>query len=406
MLGPYLTEGLSGIGGQVRQEPEDFRVEEIPAYEPCGDGTHVYFQVTKRGLPTPAAVERIAKHMGVPRGQVGFAGLKDAHAVTSQWMSLEHVDTARLEQFRDPRISVTGITRHGNKLRTGHLRGNSFVIRIRGVGEAELDRAQSVLAVLRNRGVPNYFGPQRFGMRGDTGRLGDALVRGDAEAFLALYLGGPIAGDPPAMKAARAAFDAGDPKEARRNWPAHSRDERRVLAAFERKGAAGALLAVDKRLKRLFVSAAQSSLFNEVLARRIETLDCVEVGDLAQKTDSGGVFLVEDAEVEQPRAESFEISPTGPIVGYRSPLAEGSPGCIEQEVLTRRGLSREDFRGLGPLKAKGARRALRFKLTGAAMEAGTDERGEYVEVRFSAPSGCYATAVLREIMKPAEEIPT
>ena len=400
MLLPYLTSDLPGIGGQIKQRIEDFRVDEMPLYQPSGEGPHVYFRVRKVGIPTPAVVERIAARMHVRRTDVGFAGLKDARAVTTQWMSLEHADADKLAAYRDGQITVEQVTRHTNKLRVGHLAGNRFAIRIRHVGPDDLPAARAVLDVLARRGAANYFGAQRFGLRGDTGTLGEALVRGELDEFLAIFLGRPAETDPHDIRAAREAFDAGDLDAARARWPRHYSNERRALAAYSKRRRAGpAVAAVDKRMKRLYVSAFQSEMFNDVLASRIDSIDRVMAGDLAQKTDTGGVFLVEDADAEQPRAQAGEISPTGPIVGYRAKLAEGAPGRIEREALARRGVQPEQFRAAGPLKTKGTRRSLRFPLTGPAISAGADEHGDYIELTFTAPSGCYATAVLREVMK-------
>lgn len=397
---PYLTAELPGIGGRIKQSVEDFRVEEIPLYAPCGRGTHTYFKVTKRGVPTQTAIERISRFMGVRTMDVGVAGLKDAQAITTQTMSIEYADGRRLERFRDADIQVSGVTWHNNKLRTGHLAGNRFTIRIRDVGMQALPAARAVLDALVGRGVPNYFGEQRFGARGDTGRLGEAMVRGDLNEFIALYLGRPSPEDPPETRAARAAFDAGDLQKAMQLWPRHYNDQRRALAAYRKKHRpAAALVGIDQRIRRLYISAFQSEIFNEVLARRIQTLDQVWAGDMAEKIDSGGVFYVEDEAVDQPRAQRFEISPTGPIVGTRSNFAKGRPGQIEQDVLARRRIAPDDFERIGSLKVKGGRRALRFRLGEPALSAGKDKQGDYVEISFIAPAGCYATIVLREIMK-------
>lgn len=396
---PFFTSELAGIGGRIKRRAEDFRVDEAPLYQPCGEGTHVYFRVRKVGIPTPAVVERIAEYMHVRRTDIGFAGMKDAQAVTTQWMSLEHADPDKLAAYRDKQVAIEQVARHANKLRAGHLAGNRFAIRIRQVGPDALPAARAVLDVLGRRGAPNYFGSQRFGLRGDTGALGEALIRNDLEEFVAIYLGRPAA-DPPDCRMAREAFDAGDLARARTHWPRHYANERRALAAYKkRRCARAAVAAIDKRMKRFYVSAFQSEVFNEVLAARIGSIDRVMTGDWARKTDTGGVFLVEDADAAQPRAEAFEISATGPIVGYRASLAEGEPGQIERRVLAGRGVTREQFRTIGPLKAKGSRRPLRFSLAQPGISAGSDEHGEYIELTFTASSGCYATAVLREIMK-------
>jgi tRNA pseudouridine13 synthase len=397
---PYLTKDIPGVGGLLKQRVEDFRVEEIPLYEACGEGSHVYFRVEKAGIPTPVAVQRLARYMGVRPDDIGVAGMKDAQAITLQMMSLEHAEPEKLAVYHDPEMHVVWTSRHTNKLRPGHLAGNRFDIRLREVGEKHLARAREILGVLQRRGVPNYFGQQRFGARGDTAVLGEALIREDLKTFIALFLGKSQPGDPPDCKAARDAFDAGYFDRALARWPRHYVNERKALCAYKRKKHAGpAMAAVDKRMRRLYVSAFQSELFNEVLARRIETFDTVLAGDLAQKTDSGGVFLVEDAATEQKRAAAGEISPTGPIVGYRCHLAQGEPGAIEQEILAAHNIRLEDLHKVGSLKVKGARRPLRFVIDSPELSVGRDEHGEFLQLRFTASSGCYATVVLREIMK-------
>ena len=400
---PYLTADLPGIGGRIRERLEDFRVEEIPLYDPCGEGTHVYFRVAKEGVATQVAVGRIARYMGVRPAEIGLAGLKDAAAVTSQMMSLEHADPDKLAAYGDSQVRVTWTGRHANKLRMGHLAGNRFTIRIRQAGPEHLAGARRILDVLAARGVPNYFGPQRFGLRGDTAELGRALVKEDLDRFVALYLGRSRPDDPPDCRAARDAFDAGFLDRAIQCWPRHYGDERRALAAYKKKRRpAQALAAIDKRMRGFYVSAFQSLMFNEVLAGRIGAIDRLMWGDLAQKHDSGGIFTVEDAAAEQLRADAFEISPTGPIVGYRSSLASGEPGKMEKAVLDEQAVSQDDFRRTATLKVKGGRRPLRARLEAPSLAAGMDDHGSFIELSFAAPSGCYATVVLREIIKAGE----
>ena len=397
---PYLTAGLPGIGGRIKEYLTDFRVEEVPLYEPCGEGTHVYFRVTKAGIPTPQAVNRLARFLNVQPHDIGVAGLKDARAVSSQMMSLEHVGPAALAAFRDPAMSIKVLGRHGNKLRTGHLKANRFTIRIRGVSAGKLPAAEAVLEVLARRGVPNYFGEQRFGARNDTAVLGECIVRNDLDEFMAVFLGRPASDDPPDCRAARDAFDVGQYARALKRWPWRYRNERKALSAYKRRRHAGpAMSAIDKRMRRLYVSAFQSRIFNEIVIRRIDTLDKVLAGDMAEKVENGAIFTVEDPAAEQSRADLFEISPTGLIVGYRSNLAAGRPGQIEAEVLQRRRIAPDDFRNLGSLRAKGTRRALRFALGSPNLSAGTDDRGPHIQLTFTATSGCYATVALREIMK-------
>lgn len=400
---PLLTADLPGLDGRIKHKPDDFRVEEIPLYPTSGEGTHLYFRMEKFALPTPAAVERIARHMGVKPGQIGLAGLKDAQAVTSQMLSLEHADVDRLEAFRDRQIQLTVVGWHGNKLKPGHLAGNRFVIRIRP-GDSPLPRNAEVIArqtldMLQRRGVPNYFGAQRFGRRGETALLGRALLRENPDEFVQMFLGRPSPADPLEIRAARDAFEVGAYDRALKRWPRTCSDQRRALAAYKKKRRGSqAVAAVDKRMKRLFVSAFQSLIFNDVLARRLETLDVLLPGDIAKKTDTGGLFAVEDLAAEQPRCQAGLISPTGPLPGTRTQLADGEPGRIERAVLDSHGVTDELFtRGAG--KTKGTRRALRFPLEGVDVATGCDGEGPFLSVRFQAPSGCYATVVMEELFK-------
>jgi tRNA pseudouridine13 synthase len=326
--------------------------------------------------------------------------MKDSQAVTSQWISLEFATVDKLQRYRDQQVRISDVTFHGNKLRLGHLAGNRFRIRIRGVGEEQLPAARAVLAVLERRGAPNFFGEQRFGRRGDTGTLGAALVRGDIDEFVKMFLGWAVPADPPEIKAARDAFDAGYLDRALHLWPRTYTDQRRALISYKRRqDPRGAVAAIDRRMKRLFVSAFQSEIFNEILVRRLATFDRVMKGDLAQRFDSGGIFPVEDEAVDQPRAERFEISPTAPIPGYRCNFATGEPGRIEQDVLGAFHMRMDEFDHVGSLRIKGTRRPLRFRLSDPHLSAGNDGRSEFIELAFGASSGCYATVVLREIMK-------
>jgi tRNA pseudouridine13 synthase len=176
--------------------------------------------------------------------------------------------------------------------------------------------------------------------------------------------------------------------------------ERRVLARLIKTGRAGAAVrAIDEKLRRLWVSALQSRLFNDVVARRIDSLDRVMQGDLAWKHENGACFAVEDPAAEQERVESFEISPTGPLLGYRMSLPAGEPLQIEREVFAAHGLEPGEFRQPEREKVKGARRPLRVQPQEMQLAAGVDEHGGHITVAFTLPSGSFATVLLRELMK-------
>lgn len=396
---PRLNRDIAPVPGEIKRFYEDFVVEELPLYEPEGHGDHVFFRIEKEGLSTHRAVGDIARALGVRPGDIGVAGLKDAHAITRQTLSVEHIEPSRILALELPRIRVLSATRHPRKLRRGHLRANRFTIRLRGTDLSRIDDVRRILDVLARRGVPNYFGPQRFGARGDTGEVGRALMLGDADRALSLIAGSPGPEDTGDVRRARELFEAGDYRAAAEAWPRGYRHVARLSRAMAReKGdAARALRALDKGLRRFFVQAYQSWLFNQVVARRIDAIDDVMVGDLAVKHETGGVFEVEELEAERERARSFEISATGPLFGRKMRRPSGEPDRIEQEVLVEDGMRLEDFPERGPYRVDGARRALRFPVEDATVEAGSDEHGEFLVFRFTLPPGTYATALLREI---------
>ncbi len=345
---PYLTRELPGTGGVLKTSPEDFRVEEVPAYEPCGEGSHVFAWIEKTGLTTFDAVNALAKAVGVNSKDVGSAGLKDKWAVTRQYLSFPPPVTPELLLGADVTgVSVLTATRHGNKLRTGHLRGNRFTLRIRDVvitEEVAADRAVAILARLtKPPGSPNWFGPQRFGNNGQNPAIGRALLGA-----------GPM---PDGVRPPR-----------------------------------------GKR-KRLFISAFQSLLFNEYLARRIAAgnYDNVLAGDLLAKRDSGGVFVCDDPATDNQRLSAGEIVPTGPIFGHkmRQPAEHSEPATLEASVLDDFDLELASFKPAGKL-AQGSRRHL-------AIDLGTTEvkvsGPRTIDVSFDLPAGAYATIVMREILR-------
>ncbi|MGC9333119.1 MAG: tRNA pseudouridine(13) synthase TruD [Anaerolineae bacterium] len=392
----YLTDDMPGTGGSIKDRVEDFVVEELPLYDPCGEGLHTFFEIEKRGLSTFHAVRSIARALGVPPKRIGYAGLKDAQAITRQVLSVEGVPPESVVALDLPGIRIARAERHRNKLKIGHLSGNRFTIRIRGVEESALPNCQDILDLLSKRGVPNRYGLQRFGQRGDSAFLGKAVLRGDAQGFIEQFLGRPHSNESERVQAARALFDARQWESALEHFPHSMADERNALQTLIRTRGDYriAYRSVPKRLKMFLLSAYQSALFNRVLDARLQTLDRVFEGDLAMIHPGRSVFRVEDPAVEQPRADRFEISPTGPIFGYKMIQPEGQQAQLEESVLAAEDMVPDDFRVGNGIKASGERRALRFSIH--EPELWYDEG---LVLRFWLPKGSYATSVLAEIMK-------
>jgi len=333
---PFLTSDVPGCGGAFKESPEDFEVEEIPAYEPNGlpDGEHAFLWIEKRGRSTNEVAKLIARHVGIGDRDVSWAGLKDRNAVTRQWLSLPWKAAQKLEGFSVPGVTVLKTSRHRNKLKTGHLRGNQFTLVLRGV--ADVDAAKTSFERLGELGLPNAFGAQRFGVRGDNAERGKQI----------LLAGG------------------------------RHRDR------FERK---------------LFLSAFQSKLFNEVLGLRMTrgSFSKVLLGDVLKKQETGGEFVSTDPMVDQPRADAFEVSPTGPMFGpeMRAPTDEAA--ALEAEVLGSSGVTAETFVAGGD-ETRGTRRLLRVRLTDPRFEV---LEPHVLKLRFSLPAGSYAAVVLGELLK-------
>ena len=402
---PYLTSEFPGIGGVIKQRPEDFFVQELPLYEPSGEGEHVYVEVQKIGLTTFETVHRLSKALRLHEKDIGYAGLKDARAITRQIFSILGTTEQAAMNLRIPGITVQWAARHGNKLRLGHLWGNRFAIKVRDVMPTDVLKLRPILSIIEKRGMPNYFGEQRFGRRGNNDRLGAALIRNDNVSLLKQLLGepDPAIDDADSLRA-RTAFDARDNETAMKFFPRHCGMERRILARLMKtRKPNAAVRAIDEKLRKLWISALQSRVFNEVVARRISAIDRLIDGDLAYLHENGACFQVESVETEQPRCDAFEISATGPLVGYRMTPPKGEALAIENDVLAKDGLSPASFRTSDYGRIKGARRPIRVKSKDIELVGGGDEFGPYITVAFSLPAGSYATVLMGELMKVESE---
>lgn len=410
----YVTADLAGIGGFIKERAEDFLVDEQPLYQPSGDGEHVYLFVQKRGLSTLEMVDVIAGHFKVPRGAVGFAGMKDKKAITRQVVSV-HVPGKKPESFpmlEHERIEILWTDLHANKLRPGHLKGNRFSIRVRGVEATAVLRAKRVIDALEVRGVANRYGEQRFGMIERNHIVGAKMIAGDDEGAVRAMLG-PSARFPEVNAEARAAFEAGKFAEAETLMPISARAEKHVLRQLAKgKSARQAIGSLDERVRKFFVSAAQSAVFNAVLDARIGdgTWDRLIEGDVAMKLPTLAPFDVTREELAVDGEESlaarlarFEVSASGPMWGVSMRRASGRVAEIEEAALVGIGLDPakiEAFAKRSPGLIDGSRRPLRVKLIDPEVEGGLDEHGTYVRCAFGLSRGGFATVVMREVMKP------
>ncbi len=408
----YATADLPGIGGSIKQRADDFVVTEEPLYEPCGEGEHLYLFVQKTNMTTMDVVAKLARLFDVSNKQVSYAGLKDKHALTRQMFSIhlpggESQDARRVEAAKDQPFTILWADRHNNKLRRGHLAGNRFDIRIRDVDPTAVIRAKRVLDHMANHGVPNYFGPQRFGYLGDNHLVGRALIKRDFEAALKQLLGDAEHCDHQATREARQAFDAGDYQTALQHWPRTLRYERQALNALAKgRSISKAVYSIAETQRLFYGSAAQSYLFNWVLDQRVKAGTYAKLlpGDLAMKHENQSVFAVDEAQAELENATDPAgrvtqglISPSGPMWGSDLLQAQGVEGELEHQALKAFDIEQQLIETC-PL-TRGSRRSLRIMIQDPQITGGVDEHGSFVRLQFIMPKGAFATVVLRELMK-------
>ncbi len=347
---PFEHPELAALGGHIGPAPEDFVVDEQPLYAPSGQGDHWYVRLAKRERNTADLRKAVAEASGAPEREIGYAGLKDKHAVTTQWLSVPVTRTNPPSEWRLPEAyQLLEVTRHGNKLRIGHLAGNRFRIRLVGLAEGAEQAAPALCQRVSERGIGNYFGSQRFGL-------------GQRNLQTALQL------------LAR-----------RRLGP--------------RAGQRGKFLA----------SVIQSELFNRYCSLRSELdRERLLVGDVVRLEGSRALFLVEDPEREAPRLAARAIHLTGPLVGPKMRASSGQPLELERAVLASLGLDEAALRELGR-SAPGTRRDLVLRpegltwrlldANGASGEGNAAEQRAAMVVEFSLPAGAYASLVIRALTR-------
>ena len=358
--------------------PEDFIVEELPLYEPTGTGTHTFFAIRKRNLSTLEAINRIARDLQVHTRKFGYAGLKDKNAITTQVLSVEGIAPEQVLRIDIPNIEILWAERHPHKLRVGHLQGNRFQITARDIPLNMIPLIEAVMTRLAAEGVPNRFGAQRFGNKNDSHLIGKALVKADWERVVRYMLTDD-------------ALQVDDVA-------------RRMQRELARKPVEKVVFSIPNRLRKLYLSAYQAYLFNCVLEKRTSDLGRLLEGDIAVKHENGAPFLVADATLEQPRADAFEISPSGPIFGYKMRLPTGDVLALETSLLADEGVRFEAFRKVVGIRLPGTRRPLRMPMQLHAV-SGVDGGG--VRLSFTLPAGGYATIVLEELFaenSPAKKI--
>ncbi|AEC51042.1 tRNA pseudouridine synthase D [Pyrococcus sp. NA2] len=398
----YLSE-TPGIGGKIKEKPEDFIVKEVLPKSIFRGNCRIYL-LKKRNWETMAAIKEIAKRLGMHYSEIGFAGTKDRHALTYQYISIcKDVEVEDLK-IRDIELKFVG---YGKRLKLGYLLGNKFLIRVREAKRPEL--LPEIIGELKEKGgFPNYFGIQRFGERRSVNHIvGKLLLEGKYEEAAEVFLGYPgngMEGD----DARKRFMETKDVELALKEFPKFLRYERAMLYKYRETGSwKRAFLVLPRPILRIFIHAFQAYLFNLYLSRRIEEglpLDEALPGDIIVQVKRGiplrnRTYRVTETNVDfvNEKIREGEAMVSGPIFGYSYRKADGIPGKIEKEILEEHGIEIERFKRLPkPMREPGGRRELLIKPKRFAYKI----EGKDVLFRFFLPKGVYATSVLREIIKP------
>lgn len=328
-----FAHGAPLFRGQLKVEPEDFEVGEELGFEPDGQGEHLFVLIEKRGLTTPEAQLELSRRLRLHPRDISYSGMKDKQALTRQWFSL-HVPGREPDPggCETPQLSVLRAVRNSRKLRRGSHAGNHFRLRLRNCSGPQ-EWLQQRLALVARDGVPNYFGPQRFG------------------------------------------YDCSSLLQAREWLEGRTVERKRTRCS-------------------MLLSAARAFLFNQVLAARVQAGNwnrCL-LGEVLALAGSNSVFPADKADNEEllQRLARMDLHPSGPLWGRGALLSKDDCAVLEQTAVAPwTGLAA----GLAEQGLQQERRALRLQVQG--LQSSLD--GNTLQLDFRLEKGCYATSVLREL---------
>lgn len=341
LLGPCAYGAPLGQA-VLKATAEDFQVDEVLDIPLSGSGEHLWLWVEKRGLNTEEAARILARAAGVPVRTVSYAGLKDRQALTRQWFSIQLPGKADpdLSAAQSDSLQILKSVRHLRKLQRGAHAANGFTLRLTQL-DADHGALDARLQQIAAQGVPNYYGPQRFGYEGNN-------------------------------------------------------------LAQARNFAIAKVLPEQRNIRSRVLSSARSYLFNQVLAARVAdgTWQQAQVGDLLAFTDSRSFFPAGEAECSDPRLAILDLHPTGPLWGAGDSPATGAPQVLEQSVAATESLLCDWLVEAGMAHE---RRILRLPIGGLTWHY---PESDILQLQFVLPAGCFATAMVRELVELLPAGPT
>lgn len=417
----YCTS-VPGLGGQLRQEVDDFIVKEISNREEEESGKQLILELTKSNWDMHHLVRDMSRKLGISQKRISFAGTKDKRAKTTQKISIYDIDEKDIENFylKDVELKVLG--RSKRSLELGDLFGNEFVITVRNI-EHGPEELRSVLTTITEEikaygGVPNFFGIQRFGaIRPVTHLVGEQILKGDFEKAAMIYIAKSFPDEPDDVKEVRdAVWETMDFAQGLKTYPLRLRYERAMMHYLvENPGDfKGSLSVLASNISKMFVHAYQSYMFNRIVCQRIEKglpLDSAIPGDIVCfKNKEGLPDVTRTQQVTEENVDGMNnlirrkrAFVTAPLIGYDTEMASGEPGIIENEVFAENDFSVENFKvtEMPEMASKGLRREILIH-SEPSFQVDEDELNpgkSKAVLDFTLPKGCYATTVLREYMK-------
>jgi tRNA pseudouridine13 synthase len=433
----YATK-TSGVGGRIKGAAEDFQVEEVlvdgskaqvnPSEEKRALGAslerqrHLLCVMVKRNWDTFLASKNVASQLGLGQNSIQIAGIKDAKAVTAQWVTVENFTIEEVAKVNVKDVTLRPVGYLRNPLSVFYLLGNCFTIKITGITQDQAtvneQLTQTIQEVTQLGGIPNFYGHQRFGTtRPITHIVGKAILKGNFEEAAMLFLAKPSPDEHPESRRVRNELQQSrDFKAALEQFPKQLRYERSMLNYLNNHPGdfVGAFNVLPMKLQGLFVQAYQSYLFNRILSERVKAglpLNKVEVGDFVVSVERTGLPMVNMSQTvtTQNQAKGNQALAAGkmrlalPIVGFKQKLSGGAMGELEQRVLQEEDVNMDAFRVT--LNSRlGGKGSLRTALTPVKdfklLDISSGADGLSVSLAFMLLRGCYATVLLREIMKP------
>jgi tRNA pseudouridine13 synthase len=436
----YVTTS-SGLGGKIRQQIDDFVVEELlingslaqviqrtGVWEPIGQGSYLICVLVKRRWDTFLAIKKVAEYLHISPKRIKFAGIKDTKALTGQHISLQNASPNLITEIAIKDILLYPKYFSKERMYSQLIQGNRFHISLREVNYPPSnikERFENIREeISKSGGVPNFFGHQRFGtIRPNTHQIGKYLTLGEIEKATLIFLANPSDHEHPKAKEARQQLqDSMDFRLALDTFPRFLRYERSMLYHLTRypRDFIGAFRKLPRKLRKLFVQGYQSYLFNRFLSKRIQIgipLNEAQIGEFVLKLNECGLPSQEFYEVTESNLNDVQkainekrICIASPLIGPNQPSSKGSQGEIEQSIIESENLNPENFRlpFMPEATAEGKLRSILSPIKDLVLEeiipSSKMKNNHVIRLGFTLNRGCYATVLLREFMKPQDLI--